>query len=115
MNDAILAILVKHKLTPSIELLAAMNDVFQAGAASVAPKTPTGADAEDDADEPLTARDIAALKARGIDPSKKLYQRNSVFTIVGFKASRWKFPISVVTQNGTRYKMTVDQVIRLQK
>lgn len=111
MDSAILAILVKHKLAPSIELLAAMQDVFQAGAASVQPGTPTpGDDDEDDSSATLSAADITSLKALGVDPAKKFRLRNSVFTIVAYKPSRWKFPIVAQNQNGTRYKFKVPNV-----
>lgn len=112
MDSQILEILVKHKLAPSIELLTAMRDVYNAGAATAKPSTPGGD--EDDGPAVLSVSDIAALKRLGIDPNKKMRQRNSVFTVTGYRPSRWKFPISVQTQQGARYKMTVAQVVNLQ-
>jgi hypothetical protein len=122
MREMVLALIAKHKLEPSPELVIAMCDVYSAGAASVvvattpAPAQGAGGDDDDDDDVTgsLTASDRAVLTRVGIDPNKKFRQRNSLFTIVGYKPSRWKFPISVVTQNNSRYKMTVDSVKRLQ-
>jgi hypothetical protein len=122
MREMVLALIAKHKLEPSPELVIAMCDVYSAGRASVvsapaatpAPTQGAGADEDDDATGSLTASDKAMLQRLGIDVNKKFRQRNSLFTIVGYKPSRWKFPISVVTQNGSRYKMTVDSVKRLQ-
>lgn len=120
MREMVLALIAKHKLEPSPELVIAMCDVYSAGRASVvAAPAPTpaptqGGDEDDDAVGTLTASDRAALTQLGIDVNKKFRQRNSIFTVVGYKPSRWKFPISVVTQNGSRYKMTVDSVKRLQ-
>lgn len=74
-----------------------------------------GNDPDEEDTSSLTASDMLQLKNMGIDPLKKMYQRNSQFTIVGYKPSRWKYPISVITQNGSRYKMTVQQVLNLQK
>ena len=82
--------------------------------AAIAAPAPTVTVAQAGADAALSARDLVAIRAMGIDPAKKMRQRNSVFTIVGYQPSRWKFPITVATQNGTRYKMTVDQIKRLQ-
>ena len=120
MREMVLALIAKHKLEPSPELVIAMCDVYAAGRASVvtAP-TPTpapaqGGDDDDDDVGSLSVNDRAVLTRLGIDPNKKFRQRNSVFTVIGYAPSRWKFPISVVTQNGTRYKMTVDMVKRLQ-
>lgn len=120
MREMVLALIAKHKLEPSPELVIAMCDVYAAGRASVvAAPAPTPAPAQgggDDDDDvgSLTAGDRAALQRLGVDVNKKFRQRNSVFTVIGYAPSRWKFPISVVTQNGTRYKMTVDMVKRLQ-
>jgi len=75
--------------------------------------TTTGEDDDDNA--ALSASDVAALKRLGIDPSKKWRQRNTVFTVCAYKPSRWKYPVSVVTQQGARYKMTAAQVIAGQK
>jgi hypothetical protein len=74
-----------------------------------------GNDQDDDRDTPLTSSDRAALQRLGVDPDKKFRIRNSLFTITGYKASRWKYPISAQTQNGTKYKFTVDQVKLHQK
>lgn len=122
MREMVLALIAKHKLVPSPELVIAMCDVYSAGAASVVAASPTipapaaggAGDEDDDTTSTLTASDHAALTRLGIDVNKKFRQRNTVFTVVGYKPSRWKFPISVVTQNGSRYKMTVDSVKRLQ-
>jgi len=122
MREMVLALIAKHKLEPSPELIIAMCDVYAAGRASVvaapaptpAPTQGAGGDDDEDAVGSLTAIDRAQLTRLGIDVTKKFRQRNSVFTVVGYKPSRWKFPISVVTQNGSRYKMTVDSVKRLQ-
>lgn len=83
-------------------------------------KPNAGADADflesEEADNTLlSAADSEALIRLGIDPKKSFRQRNTVFTVCGYRPSRWKYPISVVTQTGARYKMTVVQVIRLQK
>ena len=90
-----------------------------AGSVASAPATPAGNGDGDDNDDtrsaPLTIRDIDALKRMGIDPSKKWRQRNTLFSVVGYKPSRWKYPIVVATQNGTRYKMTTAQVIAGQR
>lgn len=72
-------------------------------------------DSDDTANTALTPLDISALTRMGIDPAKKMRERNSVYTIVGYKPSRWKFPIVVATQNGTRYKMSTEQVKALQR
>ena len=119
MREMVLALIAKHKLEPSPELVIAMCDVYAAGVASVVPATTPapaqgGGDDDDDVTGSLTASDLAALRSLGIDAAKKFRQKNSVFSVVGYKPSRWKFPISVVTQNGSRYKMTVDMVKRLQ-
>ena len=120
MREMVLALIAKHKLEPSPELVIAMCDVYAAGRASVVtasaptPAHTQGGDDDDDDVGILTAGPCASLQQLGVDVNKKFRQRNSVFTIVGYKPSRWKFPISVVTQNGTRYKMTVDMVKRLQ-
>ena len=83
---------------------------------SGAATTTTGSGDEDDVgDTPLTPRDIAALKGMGIDPAKKWRQRNTVFSVRAYKPSRWKYPVSVITQTGARYKMSVEQVIAGQK
>ncbi len=65
---------------------------------------------EDDGPDGVTATDAAWLRAQGIDPNKKFRVKNSVFTIVAVKRSRWKFPISAINQNGTRYKWTIPVV-----
>jgi hypothetical protein len=70
---------------------------------------------DDEADSPLTASDRAALKSLGIDPDVKFRQKNSTFTITGYKASRWKYPVSAVNQNGRRFKWPVDAVKNLQR
>ena len=119
MREMVLALIAKHKLEPSPELVIAMCDVYTAGKDSVvaapAPApTQGGDDEDDDADGSLSASDRTMLTRLGINPDKKFRQKNSVFTVVGYKPSRWKFPISVVTQNNSRYKMTVDMVKRLQ-
>jgi hypothetical protein len=121
MREMVLALIAKHKLEPSPELVIAMCDVYAAGRASVvaaSPPTPAaaqgGGDEDDDHSGTLTAADLTTLRQLGIDPTKKFRQRNSVFTVVGYKPSRWKFPISVETQNGSRYKMTVAMVKALQ-
>lgn len=75
----------------------------------------SGSNQDDDMDAPLSAGDRAALQRLGVDPDKKFRIRNSLFTITGYKPSRWKYPISAQTQNGTRYKFTVDQVKLHQK
>ncbi len=109
MEKIILDILIKHNLTPSIELVEAMREVYKAGEAE--------SDSGDDAHpgtETLSAADRTRIMALGIDPDKKFRIRNSVFTIVGYKPSRWKFPISACTQTGARYKFTIDQVKRNQ-
>ena len=104
MDATILQILVKHKLPPTIELVEAMQEVFAAGAAT--------APAEEK--ETLSTADSHTLLALGINPAKKFMLRNSQFTIVGYKPSRWKFPVSAQTQNGARYKFTIEQVKRHQ-
>ncbi len=120
MREMVLALIAKHKLEPSPELVIAMCDVYAAGAASVVAAAPAptqgagGGDDDDDAVGSLSASDRVVLTRLGIDANKKFRQKNSLFTVVGYKPSRWKFPISVVTQNGSRYKMTVDMVKRLQ-
>jgi len=58
----------------------------------------------------LSSSDAATLARLGIDPTKKFRIRNSVFTITAYKPSRWKFPISAKTQNGTGYKFTIAQL-----
>ncbi len=102
----------------------ALEQAYEAGvvrgalrtARNIANKGSVDANDHDEEDTgSLTTADILQLKNLHIDPSKKMYQRNSQFTIVGYKPSRWKYPISVITQNGSRYKMTVQQVLDLQK
>jgi len=122
MREMVLALIAKHKLESSAELVIAMCDVYNAGRASVAalpaptpaPAQGAGGDDDDSDTGTLGALDRAQLTRLGIDANKKFRQKNSIFTVVGYKPSRWKFPISVVTQNGSRYKMTVDMVKRLQ-
>lgn len=122
MREKVLALIAQHKLVPTPELVIAMCDVYSAGVASVVVAAPTipapaaggGGDDDDDAVGTLSASDRVALTRLGVNPDKKFRQRNSLFTVVGYKPSRWKFPISVVTQNGSRYKMTLDMVKRLQ-
>lgn len=105
MDSTILQILAKHNLTATPELLAAMKEVYMAAIVDNLDSGPAP-----EAKETLSARDAADLRALGIDPDKKFRIRSSVFTIVGYKPSRWKFPVSAVTQNGTRYKFTIAQV-----
>jgi hypothetical protein len=119
MDSTILQILIKHNLAPSIEMIAAMRDVYAAGASSVAQSTVGGDNTDDAEDEgaitPMTAYDIAALKQRGIDPNKKFRIKNSLFTVTGWKPSRPKFPISGVNQNGRRFKFSVATVVQYQR
>jgi len=75
---------------------------------------PQGNGDDDEQDSPITASDRAQLSNLGIDPHKKFRVRNTTFTITGWKPSRWKYPVSAVTQNGRRYKFTIDQVKRHQ-
>lgn len=106
MDSKILEILAKYEMYATPALLAAMREVFVAGAASTDPS-----DSEEAA---LSKMDVQYLQREGIDPNKSFRMRNSVFTITGYSPSRWKFPISAQTQNGTRYKFTVEQVKRHQ-
>lgn len=72
-------------------------------------------DGDDDlANEGVSLADAAWLRSQGIDPGKKFRCKNSLFTITGVKRSRWKFPISAINTNGTRYKWPVDRVKMLQ-
>lgn len=99
-----------------IGAMRAAQAIASGAVTSGAATTTTGSGDEDDGrDSPLSAADIAQLKRLGIDPAKKWRQRNSVFTVCGYKPSRWKFPISAVTQNGTRYKFTVASVVSGQR
>lgn len=95
-------------------LIGAMRAAQVIASGAVAAPATTGSE-DDDKDTALSASDVAALKRLGIDPSKKWRQRNTVFTVCAYKPSRWKYPVSVVTQQGARYKMTAAQVIAGQK
>ncbi len=88
------------------------------GAAAVQATTPPSGsgDGDDDApDSPLTASDRINLKSLGINPDQCFRQKNSAFKIVGYKPSRWKYPISTINRNGRRHKWPVDAIIRLQR
>ncbi len=127
-NQAAIALIVsEHGITQNgIEaayeqgiLVGAMRaaQAIAAGTMTSGNATTTTADGGDDGstDSPLSAADIASLKRLGIDPNKKFRQRNTIFTITGYRPSRWKFPISCTTQNGARYKFAVASVVNLQK
>ena len=79
-----------------------------------APVAPTGGDDDDDTPGGVTPADAAWLRQQGIDPTKKFRVKNSLFTIVGVRQSRWKFPVSAVNQNGTRYKFPIAQIKQYQ-
>lgn len=118
MEQAILDILIKHSVTPTVALLAAMRDVYKAGAASATPTASTqgGDDGDDDApDSPLTASDRAALLRLGINPDKKFTSGRTTYTVTGYKPSRWKYPVSCVNQNGRRFKFRAESVVSLQR
>ena len=85
------------------------------GAATTTVGSGNGDDEDDNNTGPLSAADIAQLKRLGIDPAKKWRQRNSVFTVVAYKPSRWKYPITCANQNGTRYKFPINSVIAGQR
>lgn len=123
------AICAKHSTNIQEAVLAAYEEGLITGAFRVTQRIATGKwpdlqqpapatstnDDDEDLTGTLTAYDRDVLTKLGINPTKTFRQRNSVFTIVGYKPSRWKFPISVQTQNGARYKMTVDQVKQMQR
>lgn len=114
MNDTILAILVKHQLTPTPQLVEVMREVFLAGVATAKGAQDASTADDEEKESPLTAADLAVLRNMGVDPAKKFRLNTRVFTIVAYKPSRWKYPITAQTQNGTRYKFTADQVKRYQ-
>lgn len=109
IRDAVLAAYEKGVLAGALRAAQAI-----AAKGLAAPSGSAGSSGDDGDDDegtgPMTSGDLAWLKSKGIDPSKKFRIRNSLFTITGVKASRWKYPISASTQNGTRYKFTIDQV-----
>lgn len=65
-----------------------------------------GGDGDDEVDNPLTVADRTALRSFGIDPDRQYRHKNSVFTITGYKPSRWKYPVSITNQNGRKLKTT---------
>jgi hypothetical protein len=69
----------------------------------------SGDDDEDDngPTTPLTPSDKAWFRAQGIDPDKKYRYKNSMLTIVAYKPSRWKYPVSITNQNGRRLKCSI--------
>ena len=73
------------------------------------PVQPTGGDDgdEDAPDSPLTAFDRINLQRLGINPDQCFRQKNSAFKIVGYKPSRWKYPVSMVNQNGRKLKCAI--------
>ena len=116
------AIAAKHSTNMPAAIAAAYEEGILEGAmraaraiglqqATAAPTAPTGGDGDDD--EPLTSlteAEKAAIRAHGIDPNKPFRSRTTMFTIVGWKPSRWKFPISAINARGTRYKFPIDSV-----
>ncbi len=70
------------------------------------PKPDDDDDEDDDAGPkgPMSQHDKAWFRAQGIDPDKKYLHKNSTLTIVAYKPSRWKYPGSVVNQNGRGLK-----------
>lgn len=76
---------------------------------------PTSNDEDDSRDSVLRPADRAMLNNLGIDPDKQFKFRNTVFTIVAYKPSRWKYPVTAQNANGTRYKFSVETVLVAQK
>lgn len=70
----------------------------------------TGGDEDDDGPGTMTSADVAWMRARGVDPTKKFRVKNSTFTITGIKLTRPKYPISATNQNGRRFKFPADAV-----
>lgn len=116
-QTAVATIVAEHGITQAgIEaayeegiLVGAMRAAQAIASGSVA-SAPTG-----DTAAMLSATASAALRKLGIDPAKKWTQRSSTFTVVDYQPSRWKFPVTCATQNGTRYKFTVAQVLAHQR
>ena len=80
------------------------------------PASNSNSDDEDDSkDSALRPHDRAMLNGLGIDPDKPFKHRNTMFTIVACKPSRWKYPVTAQNANGTRYKFSVDSVLAAQK
>ncbi len=94
-------------------LMGAMRAAQRLGQTSVqAPNTGAGDDNGDEADADdagsLSESDKRAMVALGLDVSKTYIHRNSRLTITGYKPSRWKYPISVQTQNGRKLKCSAN-------
>ncbi len=91
-------------------LRAAFEEGLLAGAMRAAQTLGQQQNSGDDEDDdrapvkPMSVADRNAIRGLGLDPDRKYKHKNSTLTIVGFKESRWKFPISVTNQNGRRLK-----------
>lgn len=115
----------KHSTNIQAAIMAAYEEGLLEGALRIAkmvannaaaPTAPANSGNGDDntPDAAMTAHDKHALMNLGIDPGKKFRLRNTEYTITAYKPSRWKFPVSAVTQNGTRYKFSIATVKTLQ-
>lgn len=115
----------RHSTNIAAAILSAYEEGILEGAARVARAfaqqatatvpTTNNDDADDGRDSPLSAHDKASMRADGIDPDKKFNVRGTLFTIVAWKPSRWKFPIVGVNARGTRYKFPIASVKAGQK
>ncbi len=122
MNSKIIEILIKHQLTPSIELMEAFRETWKIAVDSAVEQMQLlqnkdeGNDEEDvDETTPITPWEIAQLTRLGIDPGKKFTSKRTTFTVTGYKPNRPKYPVSAISQNGRRFKFPISSVIHLQK
>lgn len=120
-RDQLGAICVANRSNLQAAVLAAYEAGLLQGALNVAQRfaaaggsVPTAPGTQQAPAAGLSAGDRQLLRGQGVDPDRQFRIRNTVFTITGYQASRWKYPISATSHNGTAYKFTAAQVQRAQ-
>ncbi len=114
IQKAVLAAYEEGILTGGLRAAQRLGAEMLSAQGSASGSNTSGDEDEGAPDSPLTPADRANLTRLGINPDLKFRQKNSTFQVVGYKPSRYKYPISTINQNGRRHKWPVDAVKRLQ-